>query len=112
MATTKTALTRAAAAFAFLACLPLPSARTAQSDSGAKVGTEATREMQLINRSTVSCATIAMRSPYQSGLTGAALIQAAMSGCPWHGPPQTYDEYIRAIMAGARAFDRTHPDAK
>ena len=112
MATTKIALTRAAAALAVWACLPLPSGPAAQSDGGAKAGAETTREIELINRSTVSCATIAMRSPYQSGLTGAALIQAAMSGCPWHGPPQTYDEYVKAIMAGARAFDRTHPDAK
>ena len=100
------------AASAILACLPLSSAQTAQPDSGASVGTEKAREIQLVNRNTSTCAAIAMRSPYQSGSKGAALVQAAMTSCPWHGPPQTYDEYIKAILAGARAFDRTHPDAK
>lgn len=112
MAASKTALTTAAAALAVLACLSPPSGRTAQPDSGAGAGAGNAREIQLINRNTASCATIAMRSPYQSGSRGAALIQAAMTGCPWHGPPQTYDEYIKAIVAGAREFDRTHPDAK
>ena len=101
-----------AATFATLAWLPLPGGHAAQIDSGAGAGAEKARELQIVNRNTANCATIAMRSPYQSGSRGAALIQAAMTGCPWHGPPQTYDEYIKAIMAGARAFDRTHPDAK
>jgi hypothetical protein len=92
------------AALAFLTVLPLATGQTAQSDNA--------REIQIINRNTTICTAIAMRSPYQLGSTGAALIHAAMSSCPWHGPPQTYDEYIKAILAGAREFDQAHPDAR
>lgn len=72
---------------------------------------EMSRETQIINRGTTRCTAIAMQSPYQSGYRGAALIQAAMTSCPWHGTPQPYDEYVKAVLAGAREFQKTHPDA-
>ena len=91
--------------------VPSASTETVVDSPAAGPEKEISREMQIINRSTTSCTTIAMQSPYQSGSKGAALINAAMTRCPWHGPPQPYDEYVKAILAGAREFQKTHPDA-
>jgi hypothetical protein len=102
----------------FMAALGIGAALSlarAQTVSGSPAGhdeKEMARQVVVINRGTTTCTTIAMRSPYESGQRGAALIRAAMSSCPWHGAPQTYDEYIQAVMAGAREFDRVHPDAR
>ena len=91
--------------------VPSASTETVVDSPAAGPEKEISREMQIINRSTTSCTTIAMQSPYQSGYRGAALIHAAMTSCPWHGTPQSYDEYVKAVLAGAREFQKTHPDA-
>jgi hypothetical protein len=100
------------AALAIGAALSLARAQTVSGSPAGQDEKEVARVMGIINRGTTTCAAIAMRAPYESGLRGAALIHAAMSGCPWHGAPQTYDDYIKGIMAGAREFDRAHPDAR